>query len=406
MDRSELEWGNNSDQMSTNSEFKTTLDDLVALLLQGQSPFGDAEFIEAARVYRTQMRGAMARQQVNLAACLYLQVNSDRPTEPRIRELGGWGQRNDVLADIAAFNRGSRPSSSTALGAAALSLSAPGVNVLHIAMTQGLEAAQKQLEADVRKEFEVRIEEIQRLADQRVQAAEQNALGATELKEAAQAESRLLETKFDQAIIGRTELSNRAAAAEARADALSTQVESLTGTLSLANDRLATAEQLARALQAQLDDLHARRESERREHMLAMDKARHGQDQMLGNQQAEIARLGSLLEKSQEAAEANGLAARRAESLVASSQAELSAASAKIADLEEQLAALVAQAGRTVELGALIANLGTSLEGIRGTVASLQEQAARASDIANVMTAIEGVAAEIKKIESQSQKPN
>lgn len=387
----------------TNTDFKTTLDDLVALLLQGQSPFGDAEFIEAARVYRTQMRGAMARQQVNLAACLYQQVNNERPTEPRIRELGGWGQRNDMLADIAAFNRGSRPSSSASIGKAALSLQAPGVNVLHLAMTQGLEAAQKQLEAQVRQEFNVRVEEIQRLADQRVQAAERNAMAATELKEAAQAEARLLESKFDQAITGRTELTNKVAAAEARADALATQVESLTTTLAQANERVAAAEQGVRTLQAQLDELHARRDAEHREHLLALDKARHGNDQLLGAQQAEIARLGGLLERAQEAGEGHAQAARRAEALVSTSQAELSAASAKIADLQDQLDVLAPQAGKVAELASLIAGLGTNLEGIWKTVACLQDQSARTSDIAKVTAAIEGVSAEIKKIEPALQ---
>lgn len=370
--------------MTTDTDYHTTLDDLVAMLLQGEAPFGDAEFIDAARAYRTMARGALARQQVNMAACLYLTVKNERPTEPRIRELGGWGQRNDVLADITGFNRGMRPSTSTSMGKAALALSAPASSILQMAMSQGLDAAQKALEDDLRRDFNVQVEEIQRLADQRVQAAERNAMAATELKEAAQAESKLMEHKFDQAITGRTELTNKAAAAESRAQELATQVASLTSTLAQANERLAMAEQGARSLQAQLDEFHARREAERREHMLALDRARHGNDQLLAAQQGEISRLGALLEKTQEAGEGHAQAARRAEAMAASTQAELAAAVDRAGDLQAQVEALTVQTGKINEIAEHTEEVLGGLEAIGQTLTGIRDQIAQGTDVKSV----------------------
>jgi chromosome segregation ATPase len=351
---------------------KTSLDDLVALLLQGQAPFGDAEFIAASTFYRqNRPGGAIARAQVNLSACLYLSVKGERITEPRIRELGGWGQRNAMLTDMASFNRGHRPTTSGTTGKSMLALGAPAADVLQIAVSQGLEAAQKAIEASMQERFERRVEEIEVLADQRVLAAERNAMAATELKEAAQAESRLLEQKFDQAVTGRTELTNRAVAAESRAEGLAAQVAAITASLTQANERLMAAEQGSRALQAQLDELQERREAERRDHMLALDRARHGNDQLLATQQGEISRLAALLERSQESGESHAQAARRAEALMAGSQAELAAAVAKIGDLQSQVEVLGVKLEEAVKAAGSGEAIVGALQVLRMDVASI-----------------------------------
>lgn len=372
--------------MNTTDNLKTSLDDLVALLLQGQAPFGDTEFIAACAFYRqNRPGGAIARAQVNLAACLYLSVKGERITEPRIRELGGWGQRNALLSDMASFNRGQRPASASSMGKSMLALGAPAADVLQIAVSQGLEAAQRAIETEMQARFDRRVEEIQTLADQRVLAAERNAMAVTELKEAAQAESRMMEQKFDQALIGRTELTNRAVAAEARAQELATQVSALTASLATANERLAAAEEGARTLQVQLSDLQALRETERRDHLLALDRARHGQDQLLATQQGEISRLGALLEKAQESGEAHAQAARRAEALAASTQAELAASVAKTGDLLAQVEVL------TVKFDEAVARAGAG-EAIVGALQVLRKEI---SDLAQVT--VQGTA--VKSIE-------
>jgi chromosome segregation ATPase len=321
-------------------------------------------------------------------------------------ELGGWGSRNDVLADITAFGRGMRPSTSTGLGKAALALAAPSTSILQMAMSQGLDAAHKALEKELRQTFDAQVAEIQRLADQRVQAAERNALAATELKEAAQAESKLLESKFDQAITGRTELTNKVVAAEARAQELATQVAALTAALAQANERLATAEQGARTLQSQLDEINARREAERREHMLALDRARHGNDQLLATQQADISRLGSLLEKAQDAGEGHAQAARRAEALVATSQAELSAAAAKIGDLQAQIETLSKQADKSAEISAHMDEVLGGLEAIGQTLAGMRGASAESvAKVAAAVTDLGGAVAEIgRKVDGLGKK--
>lgn len=390
--------------MTTTEELKTSLDDLVALLIAGKAPFGDEDFIAAATFYRhNSARGALGRQQVNLAACLYLQVKGERIAEPRIRELGGWGSRNDMLADMAGFNRGRRPATASPVGSASLALGAPPADVLQIAVSQGLEAAQRALEASIRKDFDLRVNEIQELANQRVAAAEHNVLAATELKEAAQAESRMMEQKYDAAITGRTELTNRAAAAEARAEELATQVSALTASLAQANERLAAAEQGARALQVQLSDLQAQREAERREHLLALDRARHGQDQLLAAQQGEISRLGTLLEKAQESGEAHAQAARRAESLAASTQAELAAAVAKTGDLQAQVEALTAQAGKINEIAEHTQEVLGGLEAIGQTLTGIRDQMAQGADFKSVAVKLADLGEAVRRISQERQ---
>lgn len=392
--------------MSTDN-IKTSLDDLVSLLLQGQAPFGDAEFIAAAHFYRSHTKGgSIARAQVNLAAALYLQVKEERVTEPRIRELGGWGQRNHVLADIASFQHGQRPTTSASMGKSMLALGAPAADVLQIAVSQGLEAAQKALEAQLQERFDRRIEEIQTLADQRVLAAERNALAATELKEAAQAEARLLEQKFDQAVTGRTELTNRAAAAEARAGELATQVQALTGVLGETKDRLAKAEDDVHVLRSQLADISRQREADRKDYMLALDRARHGNDQVLAAQQAEISRLTTLLEKSQAAGEDHAQAARRAEAEVSSTRAELAAAVAKIGDLQAQLEVMGAKLDEAVARAGAGEAIVSALQVLRNEISELTNRSASTTEVQSVARDVQSALDLIRTMAASFAKSN
>ncbi len=389
----------------TDANMTTSLDDLVGLLLQGKAPFGDPEFAEAARTYRSTNRGGAAvRKQVNLAACLYLQAKGERIVEPRVRELGGWGSRNDVLADMGEFTKGQRPATTVSMGKAMLSLGAPSVDILHLAMSQGLEAAHKALEAEMQAKFDKRIEEIQVLAEQRVLAAERNVLAATELKEAAQAQATLLEQKFDQAIMERVDLNREIATAQAKVSELTTQVGALTAALEDANARATRAEEEARALQQRLNEASAKREAEHKEHMLALDRARHGNDQLLATQQAEISRLGAMLEKSQAANEESSKAARRAESEVASTQAELAAAVAKIGDLQAQLDAAAGKLNDALKRAVATENFVKSMDatkdaliGLSQTVATTAALQAMEQQIANLTDSVNGLEIQVRK---------
>lgn len=325
-------------------EAKTSLDDLVALLLQGQAPFGDAEFIEAAQAYRRQMPGgSLARTQVNLAACLYLHVRGERITEPRVRDLGGWGQRNAMLADIASFQRGHRPSTRVSIGKSMLQLGAPAADVLHIAVSQGLEAAQKAMEADLQARFDLRAAEIQAVADQRVQAAERNALAATELKEAAQAQVKLLEQKFDQMVLERADLLGKAEASESRAKDLAVQVESLTASLQEAQARVRRQDEEIGQLRAQIADFVQKREHERKEHLLALDRARHGSDQVIASQQAEIKRLVILTERLQQEVSDWQSEARKARDEITRTRKALAESEAKNSELQHLMDQMMAK---------------------------------------------------------------
>lgn len=383
----------------TNETIKTSLDDLVSLLLQGQAPFDDQAFVAAAHFYRTSTPGGAAtRTQVNLAACLYLDIKGERITEPRLRDLGAWGQRNAVLADIASFTRGRRPVTSVGSGRSLMALGAPPADVLQIAVSQGLDAAQKALEGILQDRFDKRIDEIQALADQRVLAAERNTMAATELKEAAQAESRMLEQKFDQAITGRTELSNRAAAAEARAGELSTQVAAITTALSEANAQAQSAQSEVSALRDKVEGLLAKSDADRKESMLAIDRARHNSDQLLSTQQGEISRLAGLLEKSQAAGEEHAQAARRAEAEVASTRAELAAAVDKIGDLQDQIEALTAQvseaqarAGRVDEVLAAIGEARADVIRLGEAAATSEEFQSLSAILTEVSDSVQGL---------------
>ena len=383
----------------TETNLKTSLDDLVALLIQGQAPFGDPEFIAAATYYRTNTSGgAIVRQQVNLAAALYLQVKGERVTEPRIRELGGWGSRNHLLADIASFNRGNRPTTSASMGKSMMALGAPAADVLQIAVSQGLEAAQKALEKDLQARFDRRIEEIQTLADQRVLAAERNAMAATELKEAAQAESRLMEQKFDRAIMERGELTSRAVAAESRAGELATQVSALTSALAESQERLAQAEEDLASMRAQIAEIGSKREAERKEHMLALDRARHGNDQIMATQQAEISRLAAMLEKSQAAGEDHAQAARRADAEVAGTRAELAAAAAKIGDLQVQIEAMQAHAGKLDAVAERTDEIFGGLEAIGQTLTSMRDALAKNEDVSSLTESVSATAKAVSEL--------
>jgi hypothetical protein len=278
----------------------SSFEDYVALLREKLCPFTEEEFRSSIALYRhdnSLFRGAALRQQVNLAACLYLEVNSERPSEPRVKAVGGWGSRNDLLADIARFHSGSRPATSVSVTSALPSISSgQGMMVgdaLQIATSQGLEAAQKMIEASVKGEFESRLQAATEEFARRTRAFEEMVAEAQRRQEAAESQRLIIERKLDEALQSNIKLSSDAAAAIASYGASQIQTEALIENLS--RERAARDQAAIELidLSKRLSDSIEATERERRQQLLHLDASRQ--------KDAQIDKIKALLEKEREA---------------------------------------------------------------------------------------------------------
>ena len=278
----------------------STLDDLIALLLQKQHPFTEETFLQAAVMFRqaSAQKGSMLRQQVNLAACLYLDVTGERLSQPRVVQIGGWGSRNDVLADIANFHRGRRPTTSTS-SVAALPSVLPGVGMgasdaLQIATQQGLEAARKMIEESVRSEFENRLTAASQDFSRRLADYEEVVNEAVRRQDAAEAQRLLIERKLDEANQMITSISEDTAQTKAELEAHKIQTRALTENLARDRAALDAANMLAVDLKEKLEKANISIEAERRQALLHLDASRQ--------KDVAIDKIRALLEKEKESA--------------------------------------------------------------------------------------------------------
>lgn len=273
----------------------STLDDLVALLLQGQHPFDDEAFRQAGSLYRldSPVKGAVVRQQVNLAACLYLEVKGERPTEPRVKSLGGWGSRNDILADIGAFHSGRRPVSSSTLSNALPALPASSGmkagDALQIVMQQGLEAAQRMITESVRAEFEERLQHAQEDFSRRLKNFEEMALEAGRRQESAESQRLILERKLDETLERSTAVVAELAVAKAEGESAKIQTVALIETVQRERAALDAANVEIRHLGEKLTRAMESAEQERRQQLLGLDAVRQ--------KDVQIEKIRSSLEK-------------------------------------------------------------------------------------------------------------
>jgi hypothetical protein len=277
-----------------------SLDDLIALLLQKQHPFSEETFLQAMTMYRQEspIKGSMLRQQVNLAACLYLDVTGERPSQPRVVQIGGWGSRNDVLADIANFHRGRRPTTQTS-SIAALPSVLPGVGMkagdaLLIATQQGLEAARKMIEDSVRAEFETRLAAASEDFSQRLAAYEEVVNEAGNRKDLAEAQRLLMERKLDEANQMITTISAGTARTQAELEANKVQNRALTENLVRDRAALDATNMLIVDLKEKLEKASTSDEAERRQALLHLDASRQ--------KDVVIDKIRALLEKEKEGA--------------------------------------------------------------------------------------------------------
>lgn len=284
-------------------EAMSSFEDYVALLREKLCPFTEEDFRSSIALYRHDnsiFRGAALRQQVNLAACLYLEVNSERPSEPRVKAVGGWGSRNDLLGDIGRFHSGARPTSSVSVTSALPSIS-PGQGMrvgdaLQIATSQGLEAAQKMIEAAVKGDFDNRLQAATEEFARRTRAFEDMVADAQRRQEAAESQRLIIERKLDEALQSNIKLSSDAAAAIASYGAAQIQTEALIENLSrerVARDQ-AGAELLD--LSKRLTDSMESTERERRQQLLHLDASRQ--------KDAQIEKIKALFEKERESSAA------------------------------------------------------------------------------------------------------
>lgn len=367
------------------SRDRQTLDDLVALLGQGQVTFGDAEFSAAAAEYRNGAApGKHSRRQVNLAACLYLQAKGEPITLPRVTDLGGWGQRNTMLQDIADFVRhGERPSTTTTAVQALASTRAPARSVMETAISQGIAAAEQILEANLRTEYEERLARINEVADLRVHAADQRAAKANELKESAQAQAQLLEQRYDALLQTQDELKRSEASAVARADELSHQVTALSRSVSEANSRANGLEADLADLRRQLSEAFEEREATRKSHLLALDQARHANDQNLSKLTSAISSAHAEREVTQAkaaAAEALATQLKAANSVLQAELEQVRKALTSQADMNKRLVEAIARgAGEARDelksgIQSVINALGNAQEAVLGVVSGTEKR--------------------------------
>ena len=258
----------------------TTLDDLVALLIQGQHPFEEDALRQACAMYRANspIRGATVRKQVNLAICLYLDVIGERVTERRVSELGGWGSRNDVLADVGSFHRGSRPTSGVSMAVAMPALlPAMGLkagDALQMAMLQGLEAAQRMIEQSVKSEFDQRLKVAQEDFNRRLTNFEGMVTEATRRQEAAESQRLILERRLDEAGVTIAALSGQIAAGTATWESVKTTNSALTETLARERNALDTLAVENRRLSEQYKESIELADRERRSNLLNVEALR------------------------------------------------------------------------------------------------------------------------------------